>query len=177
MGQTSDYLTLLTAFCEEYEQRFDCDLSERRDVGVRNEWGGRGGRGLHGYAARGSRAAALCRKRAGRASAAQREHKRIFAVVMDLTDCHGNPFYAGWGLTQDTNPLSRRTRQRSLTELIAATLIIYPRYISPRTNKLISVEEAIQELMLQQLNKEKLTFLRPLFRPLLRFLAEIQGRA
>ena len=30
MGQTSDYLTLLTAFCEEYEQRFDCDLSERQ---------------------------------------------------------------------------------------------------------------------------------------------------
>ncbi len=54
MGQTSDYLTLLTAFCEEYEQRFDRDLSERRALqqalhsedgmaiiaGIRKKWGG-----------------------------------------------------------------------------------------------------------------------------------------
>jgi 3-hydroxyacyl-[acyl-carrier-protein] dehydratase len=54
MGQTSDYLTLLTLFCEEYEARHDCDLSERRVLqkalhsdegieiiaGIRKKWGG-----------------------------------------------------------------------------------------------------------------------------------------
>lgn len=47
---------------------------------------------------------------------------------------HGQPFYAGWGLTDDrgqANP--RRTRRRSLGELIAATLIGYPRYVDPVT--------------------------------------------
>lgn len=54
MGQTSDYLTLLTAFCLEYEKRFECDLSARRDLqkalhseegmgiiaAIRKQWGG-----------------------------------------------------------------------------------------------------------------------------------------
>lgn len=54
MGQTSDYLTLLTLFCDEYEVRHTCDLSDRRTLqkalhseegmeiiaGVRKKWGG-----------------------------------------------------------------------------------------------------------------------------------------
>lgn len=47
---------------------------------------------------------------------------------------HGQPFYAGWGLTRDLGPANpRRTRKRSLAELIAATLIGYPRYVDPVT--------------------------------------------
>lgn len=47
---------------------------------------------------------------------------------------HGQPFYAGWGLTRDLAPANpRRTRRRSLTQLIAATLIGYPRYVDPVT--------------------------------------------
>lgn len=47
---------------------------------------------------------------------------------------HGVPFYAGWGLTQDLGPVpARRTRQRTLDELVAATLILYPRYLDPVT--------------------------------------------
>jgi capsular polysaccharide export protein len=47
---------------------------------------------------------------------------------------HGVPFYAGWGLTIDLGPIpSRRTRQRSLDELVAATLILYPTYFDPVT--------------------------------------------
>jgi capsular polysaccharide export protein len=47
---------------------------------------------------------------------------------------HGHPFYAGWGLTRDlTGPVSRRTRTLTLAELIAGTLILYPRYIDPVT--------------------------------------------
>ena len=44
---------------------------------------------------------------------------------------HGLPFYAGWGLTDDLAPSPRRGRRRSLDELVAATLIDYPRYWDP----------------------------------------------
>ncbi|WP_404711422.1 hypothetical protein [Sphingomonas sp. MMS24-J13] len=52
---------------------------------------------------------------------------------VDVT-VHGHPFYAGWGLTRDlAGPLPRRTRRLTLAELIAGTLILYPRYIDPVT--------------------------------------------
>ena len=47
---------------------------------------------------------------------------------------HGMPFYAGWGLTRDLMPLPpRRGRRRTLDELAAGTLILYPRYTDPVT--------------------------------------------
>lgn len=47
---------------------------------------------------------------------------------------HGHPFYAGWGLTRDlAGPVARRTRRLTLDELVAGTLILYPRYIDPVT--------------------------------------------
>jgi capsular polysaccharide export protein len=47
---------------------------------------------------------------------------------------YGVPFYAGWGLTRDLGDVpSRRTARRSLDELVAATLLIYPRYLDPVT--------------------------------------------
>lgn len=58
--------------------------------------------------------------------------------------CYGQPFYAGWGLTVDHCRLTRRTRQLSLDELVAATLIQYPMYIGRQG--LIPVEEAISYL-------------------------------
>ena len=42
---------------------------------------------------------------------------------------YGLPFYAGWGLTDDRERCERRTRRLRLEELIAATLILYPRYV------------------------------------------------
>jgi capsular polysaccharide export protein len=44
---------------------------------------------------------------------------------------YGQPFYAGWGLTEDVFPVARRTRQRLLDELVLAALILYPRYLDP----------------------------------------------
>lgn len=44
---------------------------------------------------------------------------------------HGMPFYAGWGLTEDLLSCPRRIRRRSLDELVAAALILYPRYFDP----------------------------------------------
>lgn len=47
---------------------------------------------------------------------------------------HGVPFYAGWGLTRDLGRVpARRTGRRSLDELVAAVLLLYPRYLDPVT--------------------------------------------
>lgn len=47
---------------------------------------------------------------------------------------HGVPFYAGWGLTVDRGPVPpRRTARRTLDELVAAALLLYPRYLDPVT--------------------------------------------
>ncbi|WP_244408153.1 hypothetical protein [Roseomonas fluvialis] len=45
--------------------------------------------------------------------------------------CWGQPFYAGWGLTQDHAPIARRVRRLTLDELVAGALILYPRYQDP----------------------------------------------
>lgn len=47
---------------------------------------------------------------------------------------YGVPFYAGWGLTTDLGPVpARRTAARTIDELVAATLLLYPRYLDPVT--------------------------------------------
>lgn len=53
---------------------------------------------------------------------------------------YGLPFYAGWGLTSDQKYCARRTAKRTLDELVAATLILYPRYIHPKTDQLCEIE-------------------------------------
>ena len=59
---------------------------------------------------------------------------------------HGQPFFAGWGLTEDLCPVSRRTRRRSVDELVAAALILYPRYIDPVTGLACSPELLVKRL-------------------------------
>ena len=60
---------------------------------------------------------------------------------------HGVPFYAGWGLTTDLGPVpARRNAERSLTELIAATLLLYPRYLDPLTGLPCPPEVLIERL-------------------------------
>lgn len=61
--------------------------------------------------------------------------------------CYGQPFYAGWGLTIDHHPIARRTRQLTLDQLVAGVLLLYPRYMSLNTRKIITPELAIQELI------------------------------
>jgi capsular polysaccharide export protein len=59
---------------------------------------------------------------------------------------HGQPFYAGWGLTEDLCPVARRTRLRSIDELVAAALILYPRYVDPVTGLLCTPELLVDRL-------------------------------
>ncbi|EAJ1645340.1 capsular polysaccharide biosynthesis protein [Campylobacter coli] len=63
---------------------------------------------------------------------------------------YGKPFYAGWGLTQDVNRITRRTRVLSLEELVAGVLILYPRYIHPKSKNLCEVELALDIMLALQ---------------------------
>jgi capsular polysaccharide export protein len=64
---------------------------------------------------------------------------------------HGQPFYAGWGLTEDRalteSVRKRRTRRLTLDELVAAVLIEYPVYVSRVTRRFTTPERAVQELI------------------------------
>lgn len=60
--------------------------------------------------------------------------------------CYGQPFYAGWGLTEDKVPVRRRSRQLSLEALVAGTLILYPTYVSRTTGRFTTPERALDEL-------------------------------
>jgi capsular polysaccharide export protein len=61
--------------------------------------------------------------------------------------CHGQPFYAGWGLTEDLRPHPRRSRRLSLDELVAGALILYPLYVSRVTGAFTTPERALHELL------------------------------
>jgi capsular polysaccharide export protein len=83
--------------------------------------------------------------------------------------CYGQPFYAGWGLTEDIVPHFRRTRRLSLDELVAGALILYPRYFDYEHDRQIPVEEAIEWLhALRARHSNRNAWWRPLFRMILR---------
>lgn len=66
---------------------------------------------------------------------------------------YGQPFYAGWGLTDDRHPLARRTRRLSLDELVAGALILYPRYVSRGRGELTEPETIIEELERERMDR------------------------
>ncbi|MDE4540815.1 capsular polysaccharide biosynthesis protein [Pseudomonas sp. ITEM 17296] len=63
---------------------------------------------------------------------------------------YGQPFYAGWGLTVDheldDQVRRRRCRPVTLDELVAATLLLYPTYVSLVTNRFTTAEQTLYEL-------------------------------
>ena len=59
---------------------------------------------------------------------------------------YGQPFYSGWGLTTDMAPVERRRRRLSLEELIAGSLVKYPRYFDPVTRLPCGPEILIERL-------------------------------
>ncbi len=64
--------------------------------------------------------------------------------------CFGAPFYSGWGLTHDRVSVSRRTNRRSIDELVAAALLIYPRYLDPVSHSVCDAETVVEHLALQR---------------------------
>ena len=60
---------------------------------------------------------------------------------------YGMPFYAGWGLTNDFNKCTRRTKVLDLYSLCVGVFLLYPKYVSPKTKKLCSANETLDELL------------------------------
>jgi capsular polysaccharide export protein len=59
---------------------------------------------------------------------------------------YGQPFYVGWGLTADQAPPPRRSRKLTIEQLVAGTLILYPRYLDPVTRLPCGPEVIIDRL-------------------------------
>lgn len=58
----------------------------------------------------------------------------------------GQPFYAGWGLTDDRHPVWRRKRRLTRAQLFAAAMILYPVWYDPCRDRLCSFEEMLNQL-------------------------------
>lgn len=59
---------------------------------------------------------------------------------------YGQPFYSGWGLTNDRVPVPRRTRKLDLDELTCGALLLYPRYYSFAAKAFVNAEDVVFEL-------------------------------
>lgn len=64
--------------------------------------------------------------------------------------CFGQPFYSGWGLTEDTKANERRIADRSLLELFIAAYMIYPIYVDPVNGKICTLSEIIDHVVEQR---------------------------
>ncbi len=58
----------------------------------------------------------------------------------------GQPFYAGWGLSDDRQPVSRRTRTLTATQMFAAAMILAPTWYDPCRDRLCSFEQVVDQL-------------------------------
>ncbi|MBC2837127.1 capsular polysaccharide biosynthesis protein [Paragemmobacter straminiformis] len=58
----------------------------------------------------------------------------------------GQPFYAGWGLTHDRQPIPRRKRSLTRAQLFAVAMILAPTWYDPCRDRLCSFEEAVDQL-------------------------------
>ncbi len=57
----------------------------------------------------------------------------------------GQPFYAGWGLTQDHAPVPRRGRKLTRAQLFAVAMILGPTWYDPCRDRLCSFEEVVDQ--------------------------------
>lgn len=58
----------------------------------------------------------------------------------------GQPLYAGWGLTRDEHPISRRSRQLTPEQLFAGAMLLAPLWYDPCRDRLCPLEDAIDQL-------------------------------
>ncbi|MBT8455337.1 MAG: capsular polysaccharide biosynthesis protein [Rhodobacteraceae bacterium] len=61
----------------------------------------------------------------------------------------GQPFYAGWGLTDDRMPVARRDRNLTRAQLFAVAMILYPTWYDPYRDRLCQLEDVISTLEAQ----------------------------
>jgi capsular polysaccharide export protein len=58
----------------------------------------------------------------------------------------GQPFYAGWGLTEDRQPVNRRARPLTRVQLFAGAMMIYPTWYDPYRDALCEIEQVLDTL-------------------------------
>nr|WP_159965598.1 capsular polysaccharide biosynthesis protein [Profundibacterium mesophilum] len=58
----------------------------------------------------------------------------------------GQPFYGGWGLTQDESPVPRRSRRLTRAQLFAGAMILYPVWYDPWRDRIGRFEDAMEAL-------------------------------
>lgn len=58
----------------------------------------------------------------------------------------GLPFYAGWGLSEDIQSITRRNRKLNADQLFAAAMLVFPFWHNHATRRACSFEEAVQQL-------------------------------
>lgn len=64
--------------------------------------------------------------------------------------CFGQPWYAGWGLTDDRQVIARRRQRRDVDELFAAAYLRGARYLDPQTQARGTVFDVIHWLVRQR---------------------------
>lgn len=64
----------------------------------------------------------------------------------------GQPFYAGWGLTEDEFPVQRRQRSLTRAQLFAAAMILYPKWYDPYNDRLCDLQTSMTSLSAQARN-------------------------
>lgn len=60
--------------------------------------------------------------------------------------CYGQPFYSGWGLTADKQPMARRTRQRSVLDIFHYACVDAARYADPQTDEQIDLQSFLSRM-------------------------------
>jgi len=63
----------------------------------------------------------------------------------------GMPFYSGWGLTEDRQQCSRRTRSLSIEELFCGAYLLYPRYIANLESPILGCLETMIKVISPQI--------------------------
>ena len=58
----------------------------------------------------------------------------------------GQPFYSGWGLTKDAQPLPRRQRRLTKEELFAGAMLLAPLWYDPCRDRLCGLDDVIRQM-------------------------------
>lgn len=61
--------------------------------------------------------------------------------------CYGMPWYAGYGITEDRQSVSRRNKKRSLEELFYVAYVKLSRYCNPDIDQLCNIEDVIDYIV------------------------------
>ena len=61
--------------------------------------------------------------------------------------CFGAPFYAGWGLTDDRQPIPHRKRMRTIEDIFYYSYIWYTHYHTPDSEGPCEIEDVIDYIL------------------------------